>query len=75
MHEAVDTVVLTSTVVAMGILSLIAIWSNWLWIAPDGFSYTRELTPGFFEFWCSHLPRRIVGMPTRMDERIHSFRE
>lgn len=46
----------------MTIISMLAIWNNWIWLDENGYNLKQELRPGFFEFWFIITPKYFLGL-------------
>jgi len=64
-----DAWIYVSALIATGLVcGLGGIWNNWIWIGKDGYNLPLNLQPGFFRFWFSIVPRKILGLKTGMED-------
>ena len=64
-----EFLVITLAVAVVAVVGgLGGIWNNWIWIGKDGYNLPYNLRPGFFRFWFSIMPRRILGFKTGMED-------
>ncbi|MBI5733253.1 hypothetical protein HY967_04900 [Candidatus Jorgensenbacteria bacterium] len=48
-----DAVIYIGALIVVGIVAMIGMWNNWIWIGDDGYLIPYERRPGFFKFWIS----------------------
>ena len=67
MMDAEALIIASALVAIVAVGGLGGVWNNWIWIGKDGHNLSYYLRPGFFRFWFSVIPRKILGLKTGME--------